>query len=184
MNSMESSLPLPELLRPQTLDDVVGQDDTEPSVSNLKSQLTGEDILALWTLTKSLYPLRDARQMNQYLVRLCRATRPIDGEEKKVFSIYGLSSHDDGNRGEKIFFGDIVETGVSTRAQKFLARAARAYAFYKGAKFLTPQHVKAVAHRVLRHRIVLTHQAESIYKITTDNVIDYLLSNVSETDVR
>lgn len=54
-----------------------------------------------------------------------------------------------------------IEFGASPRASIFLLRAARAHAFLQRRAFVTPEDVKAVAHDVLRHRIVPSFEAEA-----------------------
>ncbi len=57
--------------------------------------------------------------------------------------------------------GRLIEFGASPRATLALAKAARAHAFLNGAGFVTPDDVKAVGPDVLRHRILLTYEAEA-----------------------
>ncbi len=70
-----------------------------------------------------------------------------------------------------------VEFGASPRATIFLARAARAHAFLEGRSFATPDDVKAIARDVLRHRLVMTFQAEA-EQIDSEQVLDRLLETV------
>ncbi len=60
--------------------------------------------------------------------------------------------------------------GASPRATLFLTRAARAHAFLQGRGFATPEDVKAVALEVLRHRVILTYEAEA-EEVTSDDVV-------------
>ena len=55
----------------------------------------------------------------------------------------------------------LIEYGASPRASIFLAQAARAHAFVNGRGFVEPDDVKAIAMDVLRHRIVITYEAEA-----------------------
>ena len=70
-----------------------------------------------------------------------------------------------------------VEFGASPRATIFLARAARAHAFLDGRAFAAPGDVRAVAHDVLRHRLVLTFQAQA-EQVNPDDILDELLESV------
>ena len=70
-----------------------------------------------------------------------------------------------------------IQYGVSPRATLSLHHAARAHAFLKQRHFVTPDDVKAIAYAVLRHRIVLTYEAEA-EAITTDQLIHAILSTV------
>jgi len=54
-----------------------------------------------------------------------------------------------------------VALGASPRASMYLVRAARARAFLDGRGFATPHDVKRVAPDVLRHRVVVTYEAEA-----------------------
>jgi MoxR-like ATPase len=65
---------------------------------------------------------------------------------------------------------DLVQFGASPRATIYLAQAARAHAFIKGRGYVTPEDVKAVGMDVLRHRIILTYEAEA-EEVTTESVI-------------
>lgn len=68
-----------------------------------------------------------------------------------------------------------IQVGASPRATLALNKAARANALVNGRAYATPQDVKAVVHDVLRHRILLTYEAEA-ENVTSDAVIDRILS--------
>ena len=71
----------------------------------------------------------------------------------------------------------LVEFGASPRAAVFLARAAQALAFIRGRDYVTPEDVKEIAPDVLRHRLVLTYEAEA-QGVTADDVVTRLLEGV------
>jgi MoxR-like ATPase len=71
-----------------------------------------------------------------------------------------------------------IEYGASPRASIYLARAGRAHAFLEGRPFVLPEDVQQVARDVLRHRIVLTFQAEA-EQVSSEAVLDRLLETVS-----
>jgi MoxR-like ATPase len=76
--------------------------------------------------------------------------------------------------------GDVarwVEWGASPRATLHLALAARAHAFIAHRAYVTPDDVKGVAPDVLRHRIVLTYEAEAD-EMTPDAVVAHVLDRV------
>ncbi len=77
----------------------------------------------------------------------------------------------------KIDIADYIQFGASPRATIYLSLAARAYAFLQGRAFVTPQDVKTVAMDVLRHRIILSYEAEA-EDITTDNIIEQIFDSV------
>ena len=68
-----------------------------------------------------------------------------------------------------------IMVGASPRATLALNKAARANALVNGRAYATPQDVKCVVHDVLRHRILLTYEAEA-ENITSDKIIDKILS--------
>jgi MoxR-like ATPase len=70
-----------------------------------------------------------------------------------------------------------LDYGGSPRATIALDRCARAHAWLRGAEFVTPDDVQAVAADVLRHRLLLSFEAEAA-GVSTDRVIDELLSLV------
>ncbi len=71
----------------------------------------------------------------------------------------------------------LVEFGASPRATIALAQASRAHAFLRGRTFVTPDDVKALAHDVLRHRVVTTFEAEA-EEVTSDDVVKRVLAAI------
>ena len=72
---------------------------------------------------------------------------------------------------------EMIQNGASPRATLALNLAARGNALLRGRAYATPQDVKEVVHDVLRHRILLTYEAEA-EGITSDKVIDKILAEV------
>ncbi|QTA90956.1 AAA family ATPase [Desulfonema magnum] len=72
---------------------------------------------------------------------------------------------------------DYIHFGASPRATIFLSLVARAYAFLQGRAYVTPQDVKTIAPDVLRHRIILTYEAEA-EDITTEQIIGHIFDSV------
>ena len=70
-----------------------------------------------------------------------------------------------------------VQNGASPRSTLALNLAARGLALLRGRAYATPQDVKEVVHDVLRHRILLTYEAEA-ENVTSDQVIDRILNEV------
>lgn len=95
--------------------------------------------------------------VQRYIVDLVRATR---NPEKVDPRLEGM-----------------VRAGASPRATINIALAAKALAFTRQRGYVTPQDVKDLAHDILRHRILLSYEAEAASK-TSDNVIDSILSKV------
>ena len=73
--------------------------------------------------------------------------------------------------------GGLIEFGASPRAAIFISMAARAYALLKGRAFVTPQDIKTVAPDVLRHRIILSYEAEA-EDVTSEQVIARIFDSV------
>jgi len=71
----------------------------------------------------------------------------------------------------------LIEYGASPRASIFLTRAAMAHAFMKHRGFVTPEDVKHVALDILRHRIILTYEAEA-EEVTPEDVIREIFDSV------
>lgn len=96
-------------------------------------------------------------KINRYIVRLVQATR-----DPKTLNI-GLERY--------------IQFGVSPRASIFLNMTSRACAFLQGRAYVLPQDVKSMAMDVLRHRLILTYEAEA-EGLTTDDVIQKILDHV------
>ncbi len=71
----------------------------------------------------------------------------------------------------------LIEYGASPRATIALTQAGRAHAFLRGRTFVTPDDVKAIAPEVLRHRVVLTFEAEA-EEVTSDELVRRILDRV------
>ena len=71
----------------------------------------------------------------------------------------------------------LIDFGASPRATISLTMAAKANAFLAGRGYVLPQDVKDVAHTVLRHRVILSYEAEA-EELTSDDLIDRLLDHV------
>jgi len=71
----------------------------------------------------------------------------------------------------------LIDYGGSPRASIFLGLAARANAFLNSRGYVTPQDVKDTAYDVLRHRVILTYEAEA-EQVSSEQVISTILSTV------
>ena len=71
----------------------------------------------------------------------------------------------------------LIECGASPRATLYLARAAKAHAFLQHRGFVTPDDIKAIGKDVLRHRIIVTYEAEAEQK-TTDDLVNILFDEI------
>jgi MoxR-like ATPase len=113
-----------------------------------------QDILRARTLVDGIY--LDER-VRRYILDLVFATRrPAD---------FNLD------------LGGLVRYGASPRATLFLAAAARGHAFINGRGFVIPEDVKAVGFDVLRHRLILTYEAEA-EEVSAEDVIQKVFDGV------
>jgi len=92
-----------------------------------------------------------------YIVRISRATRTPQEYDLNI--------------------APMISYGASPRASIWLGRASRAHAFLNGRGYVTPQDVKSMAPDVLRHRIILSYEAEAEGK-STDDLIAILLERI------
>jgi MoxR-like ATPase len=107
-----------------------------------------EQILRARRVVSSIYV---DHRVRDYIVHVVQATRrPRD---------YGLAE-----------LAPLIEYGGSPRATLCLAQAARAHAFLRRRAYVTPDDIKAIAADVLRHRVVVTYEAEA-EDITAEDVI-------------
>jgi MoxR-like ATPase len=103
----------------------------------------------------------------EYILDLVIATRPGQKTE--------LSSRQSAAKLDK--FDGLVSFGASPRASIALALAARGVALLAGRAYVLPQDVKDVAADVIRHRIVLSYEAEA-ESIDTDDIVNGLLGEL------
>ncbi len=77
----------------------------------------------------------------------------------------------------KLELDEFIEYGASPRATIYLALAAKAHAFIKGRGFVTPQDVKSIGMDVLRHRIIITYEAEA-EEINAEAIVQKIFDTV------
>jgi MoxR-like ATPase len=116
--------------------------------------VTPADILRVREVVKEVY--MDER-IKDYIVQLVFATR-----KPQEF---------------KLNIKDLIQFGASPRATIYLAQASRAHAFIKGRGYVTPEDIKAVGMDVLRHRIILTYEAEA-EEVTPESIITRIFDAV------
>ncbi len=98
------------------------------------------------------------QKVKNYIVEIVMASRRP--------SEYGLSH-----------VAHLMQVGGSPRASISLIRASKAHAFLRGRGYVTAEDIKAVAYNVLRHRLILTYEAEA-ENIKADQIIKELLSHI------
>jgi MoxR-like ATPase len=128
---------------------------TSPTSATIRQVSSLEKIRAARKVVGQIY-IDDT--IRDYMVDVIQATR----EPRH----YGLSE-----------LAPLIEYGASPRASIYLATAARAHAFLRHRGYVSPEDVKAVGQDVLRHRIVLTYEAEA-EEITSEDVIRRLFEHV------
>lgn len=111
----------------------------------------------LESAARTMRQIHMEKKVMDYIVRLVRATR---GGSAPGASISSLISY-----------------GASPRASIYLGLTARAHAFLSGRGYVLPEDVKAMAPDVLRHRIILSYEAQAEEK-STDDLINVLLERV------
>lgn len=127
----------------------------EGSPDPIKEIVDTEAITTARSLVGSVF-VDDA--IREYIVRIVFATRePQD---------YGLRD-----------LTNLIAYGGSPRATIYLAQAARAYALLDRRGYVIPEDVKAVAMDVLRHRVIVTYEAEA-EEMTSDDVVARVLNTV------
>lgn len=80
-------------------------------------------------------------------------------------------------RAYKLELDEFIEYGASPRATIYLTVAAKAHAFFQGRGYVTPQDVKSIGMDVLRHRIIITYEAEAEEK-TSEDIIQQIFDHI------
>ncbi len=120
----------------------------------IRAVINCEQLAAMGELIDQIYV---DEKLKEYIVNLVFSTRQ---PEK-----YGMD------------VAEYIEYGASPRATIFLAKAARVTAFLSGRAYITPQDIKIVGPDVLRHRIILSFEAEA-EDICTDDIIQTVFDSV------
>ena len=121
----------------------------------IKPVIQAEDIIHLRSIVRQIY--MDTKIEN-YIVDLVRASRrPAD---------YGLPD-----------YTDLIEYGASPRATISLAVAARAHAFMRHRGYVTPEDIHAVGKDVLRHRVLISYEADA-REISSEQIVQKIFETV------
>ena len=164
---MEGTYPLPEAQLDRFMFDIhidyLSEDDevsvitqtTSNQSTDLQPLFDGEDLIAFQHLVRSV-PI--AEETARYAVRIAAASRPNSD-----------TSPD--------FINNWVNWGAGLRAAQSMVLAAKARAILAGRSHVSPADIKALAHPVLRHRILANFKAEA-EGITSDKIIDRLLESI------
>lgn len=116
--------------------------------------ISPEDILRLRALVDEIY-IDD--KIKDYIIDIVFASR-----DPKAYNLE---------------LDEFIEYGASPRATIYLTLAAKAHAFIKGRGFVTPQDVKSIGMDVLRHRVIVTYEAEA-EEINSEGIIQKIFDNV------
>ncbi|HZL17023.1 MAG TPA: AAA family ATPase [Polyangia bacterium] len=128
---------------------------TGPMTVSAERVATPQEIAEARSVVQEVYI---DEKIRDYIVNIVHATR-----EPKA---YGLAE-----------LADFIAFGASPRASIFLNKAARAHAFLRHRGYVTPEDIKAIGVDVLRHRVILTYEAEA-EEITTETVVRKLFERV------
>jgi MoxR-like ATPase len=115
------------------------------------------DYTMIESLRAQAHAVRCDEQIQKYLVQVVTATRPNEESRKTKDDIYRY-----------------ISFGASPRASLALHRCAKITALFDGRSFVTPEDIKSAALPVLRHRIVLSYEAEAD-GLNADDVISRIL---------
>ncbi|MBI4154269.1 MoxR family ATPase [Candidatus Woesearchaeota archaeon] len=121
---------------------------------DLKAKTTPAELLKMQQLAKEIYT---SPEVENYIIRIVEATRNPNKYKLKL--------------------AKYIEYGCSPRASIGLFIGSKAEALIQGKTFVTPQHVKDVALDVMRHRLILSYEAEA-ENITSDHIIKEILARV------
>jgi len=122
----------------------------------INAVLTPEKILNLRETVKDIYM---ESKIKDYILDLVFATR----EPEKFKNLEDLK--------------DLIDCGASPRATIYLAQAAKAHAFLEHRGYVTPDDIKAIGKDILRHRIILTYEAEA-EQISQEDLVNRLFDEI------
>jgi MoxR-like ATPase len=133
--------------------------DAEPELP-VEAIANADTVRALRTAARAVHV---AGSISEYAVRLARATRDPEGAGVQ-FEAAGSAQ-------------GVVALGASPRASIYMIRAARARALIDGRQYVTPHDVKRIAPDVLRHRVVVSYEAEAD-GIDSESIVGAVLTAV------
>jgi len=163
----EGTYPLPEAQKDRFLFKVLVDYPSainEMEILNRMSQSEKPKVRPVWsagslrTVQTHIHSIYLDEKIKKYIIDLVMATR----KPKE----YGLPELE-----------DLIEVGVSPRATVNFAPASRVQAFFQGRDYVSADDVKTVAYPLLRHRLVLSYEAQA-ENITEDKVIRTLLQGI------
>ncbi|MGL4676708.1 MAG: AAA family ATPase [Brevinema sp.] len=161
----EGTYPLPEAQMDRFLLKAIANYPTRSEEKRIISRMGGalipearkiiskEQVLELQNFVKQIYT---DEKIIEYIVNLVYATR--EPETVQIKSEY-------------------IRAGASPRASLAFLKAAKIEAFFDGRAYVIPEDVKTVAHEILRHRLLISFEAEA-EGLSSDSLIDQILQRV------
>lgn len=122
---------------------------------NIEAVITRDELMRASGLVDQVYV---DEKVKNYIVEIVMATR-----QPKDFGLVKLAN--------------LLAVGGSPRASISLIRAGKAHAFLRGRGYVTAEDIKAIAYSVLRHRLILTYEAEA-ENVKSDEIIKEILGHV------
>jgi len=127
---------------------------TEGIFPTSKKIITKKELLEIQDFNQKIYA---DEKIKEYVSEIVDATR---NPTKYAIDVEGL-----------------IEFGASPRASLWLILAGKAHAMMQGRGYVLPEDIKAIAYETLRHRILLTYEAEA-EEITSDQIISNILDTI------
>ncbi len=127
----------------------------EETIPEIEPQLDGEQLLQAREVVSAIYI---DPKLKDYILRLVHSSRYPDK--------YGLEE-----------LVPLIQYGSSPRGSLNLARAAKAHAFLRGRGYVIPEDIKSIGYEVLRHRVILTYEAEA-EEISSDDIVKKLFETI------
>ncbi len=127
----------------------------EEKFNSIKPIVSPKDILKAREVINEIYI---DEKLKDYILNIVFSTRQPEN--------YGLSD-----------IKQFIMYGVSPRASIYLILASKCYAFLNHRGYVIPDDIKSVSYDVLRHRIILTYEAEA-EEVSTDDIIKQILNTI------
>ena len=125
------------------------------TVAEIKPVIKAEDIIRARSIVREVYI---DEKIDKYIIDIVFATR--NPEEYGFDDLSGL-----------------IQYGASPRASIYLRLAAKAHAFLRHRGYVTPEDVRSIGLDVLRHRIIVTYEAEA-EEVTAENIVRKILNRI------
>jgi MoxR-like ATPase len=128
---------------------------TQKKIPSVKAVVKPKEIIKARTVVNEIYM---DEKIERYIIDIVFATRN-PGE-------YGLAD-----------LTDLIQYGASPRASIYLKMAAKAHAFLRHRGYVTPEDVRSIGMDVLRHRLIVTYEAEA-EEVTAEDVVRKILNKI------